>query len=106
MATVKQGDSLWIDYEVPNFKAIDSTWANWTGLYEISVTESSTVLLSGSLTRSSTEGIFQLRLNTSNATWVALSAGTYKLMIEISNSSQGYREEKHEKLVVKTQGIS
>lgn len=106
MAIVKQGDSLWIDYLVPNFKAIDDTWANWVGTYEISTSETSAPSLTGTLTRSTTEGVFNLRLNISNATWVALTVGRYKLMTEFVNTTAEYREERHEPLTITTQGLS
>lgn len=106
MPTVYQGDALWIDYEIPLYAAIDSTWTNWSGKYEVSVSETSTPLLTGSLTRSTTAGIFNLRLSTGNTTWTALTTGTYKLMVEFNNSTVGYREEKHTKLIVQTQGLT
>lgn len=105
MPTVKQGDSLWIDLSVPNYGAIDNTWSNWSGTFEISTTETATPSLTGNLTRSSTEGIFNLRLNTSNTTWTTLAVGTYKLMTQFSNTTVEYREERHDKLVIKTQGL-
>lgn len=105
MPAVYQGDSLWGDVEAPLYASIDSTWANWNGKFEISTTETSTPAVTGSLTRSSTPGIFNLRLNTSNSTWTAITVGTYKLMIEIYNTTAEYKEERHYKLVVKTQGL-
>lgn len=106
MPTVKQGDACWIDYGLPNYKAIDSTWANWSGTYEVSATESSTPILTGNLLKpSSQDGIMQLRLSTDNSGWTALAGGTYKLMVQFYNSTATYREERHDKLVVKTQGL-
>ena len=106
MPIVKQADSLFIDYEVPLYGAIDSTWGNWGGTYEISVSDTSIPIISGSLTRSAREGIFELRLKSDNATWTAISAGTYKLITQFSNSTVGYREERTDKLIVKTQGLT
>lgn len=106
MPSVRQADSLWIDYDAPNWSIIDDTWGNWTGVYEISATESSSPLVTGNLSKSATSGIFQLRLNSSNSSWTALPVGKYKLMIQISNSSVGYREERIDSLTIRTQGIS
>lgn len=105
MPIVKQGDSLWIDYDLSNYKVIDSTWANWSGTYEISTTETSTPALTGTLVRSNTEGTFNLRLNTTNSTWNAIGVGTYKLMVQFYNSTAEYREERHDVLTVRTQGL-
>lgn len=110
--TVKQGDSLWIDYNLENWSAINATWGSaWEGIFEISVSESSTPLYTGTLTRSTTPGIMQLRLNTDSAStapvlnWSAMSVGEYKLMVQFTNTTAKYREEYHEKLVVKAQGL-
>lgn len=105
MPTVYQSDSFWLDIMTPQYAAIDSTWANWGGTYEISTTESATPAVTGSLVQSTTAGVFNLRLNTNNAAWMSITVGTYKLMLQIANSTAGYREEKHYKLVVKTQGV-
>lgn len=106
MPTVKQADSLWIDYDLCNYKAIDSTWSNWAGTYEISTTESATPSVTGNLTKATgQDGIMQLRLSTDNTTWNALAVGTYKLMVQFTNSTYKYREERHDKLIIKTQGV-
>ena len=105
MPSVRNGDAFWVDYSLPNFKAIDSTWANWSGTYEISLTETSTPILTGNLTPSTTEGIMQLRLSTDNSSWTGITVGTYKLMTTFTNATAFYREERHDKLVVKTQGM-
>lgn len=113
MSKVKQADSLWIDYTLENWAQIHATWdTTWTATFEISVSEDSTALYTGSLTRSTTPGLFQLRLNTDSAstspvqTWAALATGTYKLMTQFSNSTAKYREERHEELVIKKQGLT
>jgi hypothetical protein len=106
MPTVYQADALWLDVEIPLFASIDATWANWTGSYEISATEASTPIATGTVTRSTTEGVMNLRLNTSDVVWTAIAVGVYKLMIEIANSTKNYREEHHFKLTIRPQGIS
>ncbi len=105
MPTVKQGDSCWVDYTLANYKSIDSTWGNWSGTYEVSLTESSTPIVTGNLIKPTIEGVMQLRLNSDNSIWTAIAVGTYKLMVTFSNSTAGYREERHDRLVVKTQGM-
>jgi hypothetical protein len=104
MSTVIQANSLFIDYELPNYAAGDPTWANWTGTYEISATLTSTPLLTGTLDKTTT-GIMKLRLLSSNATWTALAVGTYKLMVEFNNTAIGYREERQDRLTIKAQGM-
>ena len=105
MPTVKQADSLWVDYEVPLYKSIDSTWANWAGTFDISPTVTGTSSLSGNLIKNTDGGMMSLRLNTNNTTWTALAIGRYKLMLEFANATTGYREEFHEFLNVSPQGV-
>jgi hypothetical protein len=109
---VKQADSLWINFDLENWASIYPTWdTTWTGTFEISATETSTPIYTGSLTRSTISGQFQLRLNTDSAstspvlTWAAVPVGTYLLMTQFSNSTAKYREENHEKLTIKVQGL-
>jgi hypothetical protein len=104
MPSVYQGDSLWLDYELSNFRQIDSTWGNWEGTFEISTTESATPSVTGNLVPSANGGVFYLRLGTDNSSWNALAAGTYKLFAQFVNTTAKYREEKHDVLTVKTQG--
>lgn len=104
MATVRQADSLFIDYEIPLYAAIDPTWANWAGTYEVSATETSTPILTGTLDKTVT-GLMRLRLLSTNATWTAIAVGEYKLMVEFNNATAGYREEKQERLRIKSQGM-
>jgi hypothetical protein len=104
MPTIIQANSLFIDFELPNFAAGDPAWANWTGTYEVSSTLVSTPILTGSLDKT-VEGIMRLRLLSSNALWTAIAVGNYKLMVEFNNTSIGYREERQDRLIVKAQGM-
>lgn len=109
MATYKskQGDSLWIDITHETAIAIDSTWANWSGKWVISATVGSTALLSGTISRSATEGKFLLRIGpASTAGWNSLPAGTYALTIEINNTSADYKHEDQHILKVSAQGVA
>jgi hypothetical protein len=110
--SVRQGDSLWVDFTLSNWSAIHSTWdSSWVGIFEISATETSTPLYTGSLIRSSASGLFQLRLNYDSAStspalnWSDMAVGTYKLMTQFSNSTAKYREETHDRLIITTQGL-
>jgi len=112
MATVKSQDSLWIDYMLNNWQSIFATWdTTWTATFEISATTTGTAIYTGSLTRGTIEGLFQLRLNTDSAStvpvlnWSAMAVGTYRLMVQFNNSTSKYREERHEKLTITEQGI-
>lgn len=107
-----QGDSLWVDYTVEGWEQAYATWgATWTGIFEISASESSTPLYTGTLTRSTTSGIFQLRLNYDSAStapilaWSALAVGTYLLMAQVTESTSKFRKEYFETLIIRTQGL-
>lgn len=108
----KQADSLWNDYTLENWDSFHATWDDtWAGTFEISATEDSTPLYAGTLTRSTTSGLFQLRLNTDSAStvpvlnWSALPVGTYRLMAQFTNSTAKYSEEYHETLIIRKQGL-
>jgi len=100
METVHQGSSYWQDFILENYADFNSTWdAAWTGTYKLGT-------ISGSLTRSTTPGIFNLRLNYTNSPWAALTPATYSLYAEFTNTGSGYREEYHGSIKIKTQGIT
>jgi len=112
MRQIKQGDSLWINYTLTDYADINSTWdSNWTGIFEISASESSTPVYTGTLTRA-TAGLFQLRLSSNSAStapvlnWVDIPVGNYKLFAQFTNATVQYREEHHEKLSIQEQGLS
>ena len=110
MATYKriQGNSLWLDITADaNLVLIDPVWDNWTGVWNIVKKVGGVVLASGLLTRSTTTGIFNLRIGplAAGVTWTALAPGQYVLEIEINNVSVDYRDEKHHTLIITAQGI-
>lgn len=107
MATYKrkQGDSLWINIECSDISAIDSTWTNWTGVWNISSTIGGAPTLSGTLSRSTTPGTFYLRIGpASTSGWTALPVGNHFLTMQIDNTTVDYRHEEQHKLVIQTQG--
>jgi len=111
MNTVRQGDSLWIDYTLLNWDDIYSTWdSTWEGIFKICLNDLVPVY-TGTLTRGDS-GVFKLRLNTDSAstepvlTWESIGLNSYKLMVQITNTTAKYREEHHAPLTVKKQGIS
>lgn len=111
--SVKQADSLWVDFTLFNWALINATWDNnWSATFEISTSETATPAYTGSLTRSSSTGVFELRLNTDSAStspvqsWATMPTGTYKLMTQFTNSTAKYREERHETLTIRTQGLT
>jgi hypothetical protein len=128
VATYKRiiGDSLWIDIQCDSITTIDpttNTWpANWKGYWKISSTIGGTALCEGnttdlkSITKSTTSGLFQLRLGpltTGVTAWKDLTAGTYFLTIQIDNSQTAdfvanvnYRHEEQHKVVLSAQGIT
>lgn len=109
MAThkVKQGDSLWIDYECTDLLAIDPVWANWTGKWSITKSLGSTILLSGTLTRTATESVFALRIGPSNdPTWKDLAAGDYLLNTQFDSSIADFRFEDTDRVRISTQAIT
>lgn len=102
---VYQNDSLRINIPHDTAIAIDPTWTNWSGLWNISETIGSTSLLSGTISRSTTEGTFELRIGpATTAGWSALPVGTYWITIEINNTSVDYKKEIQGKLIISTQG--
>ena len=101
----KQGDSLWIDITCDNVTTIDPTWANWSGSWTIAATVGGDALLSGAIGKSSTTGLFQLRIGPSSTSgWSALPVGNYFLTMQIDNTTADYRHEEQVKLVIQTQG--
>jgi len=102
----KQADSLFIDIPFKAWKTIDPTWTNWTGIWTVSATAGSTVLLSGTIARSATAGTFNLRIGpVTTSGWSTLPVGNYVLSIEINNDSADYRYEEQSKLTIATQGV-
>jgi hypothetical protein len=98
--TRKQGDSLWIDITCDSADSIDSVWAHWTGVWSIAGT-----ILTGSLIRSNTPGVFQLRIGPATVSgWKELPVGTYQITVQIDNSSVDYRHEESHKLIIQEQG--
>lgn len=102
----KQADSLFIDYPFPAWKKIDSVWANWSGLWTISVAAGDDILLSGTLSLSATPGIFNLRIGPATiAGWAVLPVGSYTLTAEFNNTSVDYRYEEQDRLIIVPQGV-
>jgi len=102
----KQADSLFIDIPFKAWKTIDTTWANWSGLWTIRASLDTAVLLSGTLVRPDTEGTFNLRLGpVTTSGWSTLAVGQYVLTIEINNATADYRTEDQSKLTITAQGV-
>lgn len=108
----KQGDSLWVDYLIENWADFFATWdATWEGTFEISATATSTPIYTGTLTRSTTPGLFTLRLGYDAAstapvlTWAAMPVGAYTLMAQLRNTTAKCQKEFHDKLVIQAQGL-
>ena len=103
----KQGNSLWVNITCDTIPTIDNVWTHWEGVWNIAATLGSTPLLTGSLVRSSTTGVFQLRIGpVSVAGWATLPAGNYILTIQIDNAAVDYRIEESYGLTIKPQGLT
>jgi hypothetical protein len=115
MPTRIQANSLWLDYDLDNWAEIYSTWGStFTGTFEINATVTGvSPVFTGTLTRSTTiPGRFHLRINynttsttSPNPAWSSVATGTYKLMVEFNESTTKYREERHDRIAIKAQGI-
>lgn len=101
-----QGDSLWIDITHDDASTIDPVWTNWTGKWDIAATAGGAVLLSGTIARSATTGLFNLRIGpVTVAGWSTLPVGNYVLTLEINNTTVDYKQEQQHTLIINTQGI-
>lgn len=99
---IVQGDSYWKDFTSPDVSSFD---ANWSGSWAISATVGGTALASGALTKSTDLSTFYLRVPP--ASTAGLTAGNYFLIVQIENSTIGYRKEvQQEAITIVTQGIS
>lgn len=106
--TRKQGNSLFVNIQVPNIADIDPTWENWSGTFSIVASLGSPSLVSGTLTRSATTGWFYLRLGpvSGGDAWKTLPVGKYKLLTEIVCPNVDFLHEDEDKLIITAQGMS
>lgn len=109
MSTYKkyQASSLWIDITCENTALIDTSvnaWSNnWAGFWNI-VDSDGTVKLTGSLTKSATVGVFQLRIGPASVLgWSTLTPGTYTLSYQFRNTVVDYDQEENDKLTILAQ---
>ena len=102
-----QGDSLWIDYTLPNITDIDGTWGNWGATWNIAVVPGGTTLLSGGLTQSTTVGVFNFRIGpvSGGSTWITLPVGSYTLSVQMSDTSIDFKHEEQDVLNITPQGV-
>jgi hypothetical protein len=102
----KQGNSLWIDITC-DISEIDKVWANWSGSWKISAALGSVALLSGTLEKSTTPGLFHLKIGpvSGGVAWAGLAPETYVLATEILNATADYSQEDHDSLTILQQGI-
>ena len=105
--TCKQADSLWLDLICDGVTEIDTVWDNWVGTWCLSATLGGTPLITGTLTRTTTVGLFSLHIGPTSGgvTWCTLPVGAYTLTTEINNVNADYRQELQSVIAVKTQGL-
>ena len=105
--TKKQGNSLFVNIQIPNFADIDPDWANWSGTFAVVSTLGAAPLLTGALTKSATAGTFYLRIGpvSGGDAWKYLPVAKYKLLTEIICPSVDFLLEDEDKLIITAQGM-
>lgn len=105
--TRKQGNSLFLNIQIPDFANIDPVWDNWSGAFSIVAALGSPSLVSGTITKSATEGYFYFRLGplSGGVPWTTLPVGKYKLLTEIVCPNVDFLLEDEDKLIITAQGI-
>jgi hypothetical protein len=106
--TRKQANSLWVAITFSNPADIDAIWTNFTGVYEVFLEEglTATTIPSGTLIRSTTVGLFFLKLGPLNTPgWETLPVGVHKIVFQIDNTVQDYRHEESHTLKIIEQDL-
>jgi hypothetical protein len=107
---VIQGNSLWLDVEGDTaiILAADPVWENYTGVWDISASITGVAILSGTLTRSATPGIFRMTIGpvSGGVPWTTLTVGNYFIRYQIVNAGIDYLEELRDNLKIIAQGIT
>ena len=99
---IVQGDSYWKDFSSPDVSSFD---ADWAGSWAIVQTIGGAVISSGSLTKST--DLKKLYLRVPPAATATLPVGSYYLIVQIDNTTLGYRKEIQQELInIVAQGIS
>jgi hypothetical protein len=93
----RQGNSLWIKIKCRKWADIDTTWTNFSGSWKLMDSTGAT-LQTGTVVRSSTEGIMYVKITP--AMTLPLAVGYYTLATEIVNTVQDYKEERQDSVVI------